>query len=66
MLTIKIEGMACDGCVRSVRKAIAAADPAAQAEIDLATGIARVRSDKPDNEFVKAIEAAGYDVVPAA
>jgi copper chaperone len=63
MIEIRIEGMTCGGCVASVRKALTAADQSAQAEIDLASGTARIETALPRERVVAAIEAAGYDVV---
>lgn len=63
---IRIEGMTCGGCVRAVEKAIVAADPAAQAQVDLAAAKAAIRSGLPRSVFVEAIEAAGYDVANSA
>lgn len=60
---LKIDGMTCGGCVRSVEKAIERADPAARAEVSLAAGRASIRSALERNAFVEAIEAAGYDIV---
>ena len=55
----------CKGCVSSVERAIAAADPAAKTEIDLDSGHARIESSLPKERLVAVVEAAGYDV-PAA
>lgn len=63
MIEVKIDGMTCNGCVASVKKALAAADPAANAEIDLASGTARIETQMPRDRVVETIEAAGYDVV---
>ncbi|WP_067220566.1 heavy-metal-associated domain-containing protein [Stappia indica] len=63
MIEVKIDGMTCNGCVASVKKALAAADPASSAEIDLASGTARIETQMPRDKVVETIEAAGYDVV---
>jgi copper chaperone len=65
MIELRIEGLACKGCVSSVERAIAAADPAAKADIDLDSGRARIESSLPKDKLVAVVEAAGYDV-PAA
>ncbi|MBB98915.1 MAG: hypothetical protein CML67_05190 [Rhodobacteraceae bacterium] len=65
MIELRIEGLACKGCVSSVERAIAAADPAAKTEIDLDSGHARIESSLPKERLVAVVEAAGYDV-PAA
>ena len=65
MIELRIEGLACKGCVSSVERAIAAADPAAKTEIDLDSGHARIESSLPKERLVAVVEAVGYDV-PAA
>ncbi|MBA5779014.1 heavy-metal-associated domain-containing protein [Stappia sp. F7233] len=59
---IRIDGMTCGGCVRAVEKAIATADPSADAKVDLNAALAVIQSDLPKAIFVEAIEGAGYDV----
>lgn len=65
MIDLKVEGMTCGGCVRSVEKAVRKADPEANVTIDLPTGAVRIESNQPRAAFAEAIEAAGYDVVAA-
>lgn len=65
MIELRIEGLACKGCVSSVERAITAADPAAKTDIDLDSGRTRIESSLPKDKLVAVIEAAGYDV-PAA
>jgi copper chaperone len=62
MIEIKVEGMTCGGCVRSVTKAVQRADPTAGVEIDLASGRVRIAAEGPPERFTQAIEAAGYEV----
>jgi copper chaperone len=62
MIELKVDGMTCQGCVRSVTKAVQSADPAATVEVDLATGRVRVETAAPRERVAGAIEAAGYDV----
>ncbi|TPQ51943.1 hypothetical protein C2U72_05765 [Prosthecomicrobium hirschii] len=62
MITLKVEGMTCMGCVRSVEKAVGRADPGARVEIDLPSGKVAIESATPRETFVAAIEDAGYDV----
>lgn len=63
MIELKIDGITCNGCIASVKRALVAADPAATAEIDLASGAARIETQLPRDRVVETIEAAGYDVV---
>jgi copper chaperone len=62
MIELKVEGMTCDGCVRSVTRAVQKADPAARVDVDLAKGLVRIETSAPRDSFTDAIEAAGYDV----
>lgn len=63
MITLKIEGMTCMGCVQSVTRALEKADPSATVKIDLESG--RLDLDGVlDREAARAaVEAAGFDVV---
>jgi len=65
MIELRIDGLACGGCVKAVEKAIATTDPAAHAQVDLASGTARIETARPRAEIVAAIEAAGYDLAQA-
>ena len=61
--TLKIEGMTCGGCVRSVEKALASIEGLTSAKVDLAGGEAIVEASdgaKPA-DFLAAVEDAGYD-----
>lgn len=61
--TLKIEGMTCGGCVRSVEKALARVDGLTSATVDLAAGEAVVEAEAGVDpaRFVAAVEDAGYD-----
>lgn len=65
MLTLKVSGMTCDHCTRAVTKAVQGVDPAAQVQIDLASGLVKVDSAGSRAELTQAIEDAGYTVEPA-
>jgi len=47
MPTIQIQGMSCQHCVGSVTKALLTIDGITTVDIDLATGEARYKEDKP-------------------
>lgn len=57
-----VHGMTCQGCVRSVTRAIERLAPGAKVEVALETGDVRVESDRPAAEIARAIIAAGYEV----
>ncbi len=58
--TYIVGGMTCEGCSRSVAKAIEAAIPGASVEVDLASG--RITVTGGDASLVaQAVEDAGFD-----
>lgn len=58
-----IENMTCEGCVRSVTKAIHSVDPAASVGADPNSRTADVVSDKPRALLEAALANAGYPSV---
>lgn len=60
MYRFKVSGMSCGHCVRSVKDAVGAQDPAARVEVDLAGGQVTVVSTLANEQIARAIEAAGY------
>ena len=64
MLTLKVRGMTCDHCTSAVTRAIHDLDPAASVEVDLATGLVEVESERSRAELASVIEEAGYSVEP--
>lgn len=63
MITLKIEGMTCMGCVQSVEKALKKADPKAEVKIDLESGRLDLGGALDHAAAKAAIEGAGFDVV---
>ncbi|EQA45687.1 heavy metal-associated domain protein [Leptospira broomii serovar Hurstbridge str. 5399] len=63
MRELKIDGMTCDHCVSTVKKAIQKMDPNAKIEIDLKTGIAKIESGSSEDDLSKAIREEGYTIV---
>jgi copper ion binding protein len=62
MYDLQVEGMSCDGCVRSVTKSVQSVDSKARVEVDLATKKVRVETDASLEAIKAAISDAGYDV----
>lgn len=60
--TIRINGMSCDGCERTVQEAIQSVPGVDEVEVDHTTGTASVTGDGDSQEIHAAIEAAGYEI----
>ena len=62
--TLKVTGMTCGGCVRSVERVLKAITGVTEVEVTLADGMVRVKSDDSQEfaQFKQAIEDAGYEV----
>lgn len=61
--TLKIVGMTCDHCVKSVRQGLAGLDGVGSVEVSLKSGLAQVDYDEGriDTDAIKAkIEELGY------
>ena len=62
-LILKVEGMTCQHCVASVRKAVEGVEQVQEAIVDLASGLVTVRGDDLDRgALAAAIAKAGYRV----
>ena len=62
MYELKVSGMTCGGCVKSVENAIHVVDPAAKVSVDLPTKIVKIDSIKNKEVIMTAIEEAGYSI----
>ena len=60
-IIIKVDGMACEGCVETVRRTIEKLDPEAQVHIDLGRGQVSARTVADTLEVTDAITKAGYN-----
>ncbi len=63
MITLKVEGMTCNGCVQSVERALKRVDPSATVKIDLDSGRVDLDGAFDRTAAKQAIEATGFDVV---
>lgn len=63
-LELKIEGMTCEHCVRTVTNALSSVKGVSRVEVSLETGRARVEleEDVPLEELKRAVEEWGYRV----
>lgn len=61
-IELKVDGMACSGCVDSVTKAVGSVAPDAKVSVDLDSGKVRVEGAPSRAVVEAAIIKAGYDV----
>ena len=59
---LKIEGMSCGHCVKSVTKALSDTPGVVSASVDLARGVAEIQHDGTVNEsvLIAAVQEEGY------
>lgn len=60
VLEFEIEGMTCDGCVRTVQKVL---EKAGAKDVSVQIGHARFVAEGDPESFRKAVERVGYTVV---
>jgi copper chaperone len=63
MLSLKVSGMTCGGCINAVTRAIQAQDPAAEVQADLATQIVTLETVLTAEKAAQLITDAGFPVV---
>ena len=63
MLSLKVSGMTCGGCIKAVTRAVQAQDPQAKVEVDLATQIVKLETSLTGAEASQLITDAGFPVV---
>lgn len=68
MVTLHVDGMTCNHCVRAVTGAVTEAAPGTTVEVDLQTGLATIGgpADLPLEKIKAAIEEEGYTVIGTA
>ncbi len=66
MIELTVNDMTCGHCASNITRAVKDVDAQGRCEIDLATKRVRISSTRPAEEFVAAIEEAGYTPVAAA
>lgn len=67
MLNFDVQDMSCGHCVASITRAVQAADPKAQVEVDLARRRVQVQPVQADAAAVQqAIAEAGFTPMPVA
>lgn len=62
--TIHVTGMTCQNCVRHVTQALASLPGVRSADVDLASGNARLETERelPAEELRSALDEAGYEL----
>ena len=63
MYEFKVDGMSCQGCVKSVTQAIKATDSKANVSVDLASKKVQVQTTLSQKEVEEIIEEAGFTVM---
>lgn len=62
MLTLKVDGMSCDHCKKTITNAIHAIDSQAGVQIDLALGLVNVQSRAAADSIKSAITDSGFEI----
>lgn len=57
---LKIEGMMCEGCVKSVKEALEKIPGITSVDVNLKKGTAVVQGDADDETLIKAVVDAGF------
>ncbi|MFZ1425253.1 MAG: heavy metal-associated domain-containing protein [Geminicoccaceae bacterium] len=67
LIRLRVEGMGCDGCVRSVRDALAAVPGVLRADVELEQGTATVEASPAVDPagLIAAVDEAGYEAAIA-
>lgn len=63
MIELTVKDMTCGHCASSITRAVKDVDAQGKCEIDLGSKRVRIESSHPAQEFVAAIEEAGYTPV---
>ncbi len=63
MLTLKVDGMTCEHCKKTITDAIHTVDAEAGVQIDLEQGIVNVQSRAASNAIKSAITNSGFEVI---
>ncbi len=64
-ITVKVQGMSCEHCVRTVKTALMSLEGVSDVQVSLETGLVKITStrDLPREEIKRAVEEWGYKVV---
>lgn len=59
-LLMRVEGMTCEGCTAAVTRTVRRIDPAAEIQVDRATGQVAIRTDAQALVIAESLTKAGY------
>jgi copper chaperone len=59
-MEFNIPDMSCGGCANAITRAVKSLDPVARLEVDVPVKIVKVTSTLAPEQFIEAIEAAGF------
>lgn len=62
-MEVKVTGMTCGGCVKSVTNALKALDQNADVNVSLETQTIQIKTTKDAKDIKTTIEEAGFDVL---
>ncbi|GBD45182.1 Copper chaperone CopZ [bacterium HR40] len=65
-MRLRVAGMSCDHCVRTVREAVKRVAPQSEVRVDLASGVVEIAGAADRTAVEAAIREAGYEVVGEA
>jgi copper chaperone len=63
MLTLKVSGMTCGGCINAVTRAVQAQDPQAKVQVDLASQTVNLETSLTLTQASQLITDAGFPVL---
>lgn len=63
MLSLKVTGMTCGGCINAVTRAIQSQDPQAKVQADLATQMVSLETSLSEAQASQLITDAGFPVL---
>jgi copper chaperone len=66
MLSLKVSGMTCGGCINAVTRAVQSQDPSAKVQVDLVTQIVSLDTSLTEADASRLITEAGFPVVNKA
>jgi len=62
MLSLKVSGMTCGGCIKAVTKAVQSQDPQAKVGVDLASQMVNLETSLSAEQASQIIADAGFPV----